>query len=76
MQYRLKDEYGVDTALTLLPYECSAWILGDVKTFKKLASATVVQDRHGHPMALFANQWEKQYMIKQNPNLEFVDVLV
>ena len=33
MQYRLKDEYGVDTSLSLLPYNCSAWILGDLKQF-------------------------------------------
>ncbi len=76
MQYRLRDEYGVDTTVTLLPYECSAWVLGDIKTFKKLSSSIIVQDRQDRPMALFANQWEKQYIIKQNPNLKFVDVLV
>ena len=36
MQYRLKDEYGVDTVLTLLPYQCSAWIKGDLKDVQRI----------------------------------------
>jgi peptide chain release factor 3 len=75
MQYRLRDEYGVETVLTSLPYQCSAWILGDIKTYEKSSGALLVQDRQGRPMALFTSQWEKQYCIKQNPNLQFVDVL-
>ncbi len=76
MQYRLKDEYGVETVLTPLPYQCSAWIIGDMKTFAKSTSSVLVQDRQGRPMALFTSQWEKQYCIKQNPKHQLVDVLV
>ncbi|HSX26592.1 MAG TPA: peptide chain release factor 3 [Chlamydiales bacterium] len=75
MQYRLKDEYGVETVLTPLPYQCSAWILGDMKTFEKTTTCLLVQDRKQHPMVLFTNQWEKQYCMKQNPKHQFVDVL-
>ena len=76
MQYRLKDEYGVETVLTPLPFQCSAWILGDIQTFNKSTSSVLVQDRQGRPMALFTSQWEKQYSIRENPKLQFVDVLV
>ena len=76
MQYRLKDEYGVETALSPLPYHCSAWILGDLKTFSKPTNAALVNDRQGRPMVLFTSQWEKQYCMKQNSNHELVDVLV
>lgn len=76
MQYRLKDEYGVDTVLTLLPYQCSAWIIGDTKTFSKTTSSMLVQDRQGHPMILFTSTWDKQYCMKQNPDHQLVDVLV
>lgn len=75
MQYRLKDEYGVETTLSLLPYHCSAWIIGDLKTYVKSSGSTLVTDRHHRPMVLFTSQWEKQYAIKQNPQHEFVDVL-
>lgn len=76
MQYRLKDEYGVETRLTPLPYQCSSWVIGDIKTFKNATSSILVKDRQERPMALFNTQWEKQYTIKQNPNHELVDVLV
>jgi len=76
MQYRLKDEYGAETVLTPLSYQCSAWILGDIKTYVKSTNSILVKDRLGRPMALFNSQWEKQYSIKQNPNHQLVDLLV
>jgi peptide chain release factor 3 len=76
MQYRLKDEYGVETILTPLPYQCSAWILGDMSKFEKTTTCLLAKDRQQHPMALFTSQWEKQYCMKQNPHHQFVDVLV
>jgi peptide chain release factor 3 len=76
MQYRLKDEYGVETVLTPLPYQCSAWIVGDIKTFVKSTSLMLVEDRQGRPMALFTSPWEKQYSIKQNPHHQLIDVAV
>lgn len=76
MQYRLKDEYGAETILTPLPYQCSAWILGDMSTFEKTTTCLLVKDRQSRPMALFTTQWEKQYCMKQNPKHQFVDVLV
>lgn len=76
MQYRLKDEYGVETILTPLPYHCSAWVIGDMNLFAKPTSAALVQDRQGRPMALFSSQWEKDYCMKQNPKHELVDVRV
>ncbi len=76
MQYRLKDEYSVETTLTPLPYQCSAWIIGDIKTFTKPTQSILVQDREGRPMALFTSAWEKQYCAKQNPQHQLVDVSV
>lgn len=75
MQYRLKDEYGVETLLNTLPYHCSAWILGDLKTFQKTSNAMIVLDRRDRPMVLFGEQWEKQYAAKQNPDHQLVDLL-
>lgn len=75
MQYRLKDEYGVETVVNNLPYHCSAWLIGDRATFQKTSNAMIVRDRSDRPMVLFAEQWEKQYAIKQNPNHQLVDLL-
>lgn len=74
MQYRLSDEYGVETSLTPLDYQCCAWVRGELSLLQKSSTALVVKDRWERPMVLFKSQWEKQYMIKQNPKLEFVDM--
>lgn len=75
MQYRLKDEYNVETIFSSLPYKCSAWLIGDMKTFQKPSNSLIVQDRFDRPIALFTEQWEKQYAAKQNPNHQLVDIL-
>lgn len=75
MQYRLKDEYGVETMMTPLPYECSAWLIGDLKTFKGTSNSLLVKDKFERPLVLFSTQWEKQYAIKLNPDHQLVDIL-
>lgn len=76
MQFRLKDEYGVDTILTKLPYQCSAWLQGDPATFKKPTESLLVQDKQNRPIVLFNSNWEKQFAIKQNPDHQLLDILV
>lgn len=75
MQYRLKDEYGVDTILTPLPYQCSAWLIGKLETFKKTTTSLLVKDRLERPTILFTEQWDKQYAIKQNPEHQLIDII-
>ena len=76
MQYRLRDEYKVETIFETLQFQCSAWIEGDMDHFEKTTSCLLVKDKRENPMALFTSQWEKDYCMKQNPNHKFVDVLV
>lgn len=76
MQYRLKDEYGVETVFNVLPYSCSAWIQGEIKTFQKATNSQIVIDKYGRHMVLFDSQWSKQYAIKQNPHHTLVDVAI
>ena len=75
MQYRLKDEYHVDTLVSTLPYRCSAWLIGDVKTFQKTSQCMLAMDRFERPIVLFSEIWEKQYAMKQNPQHELIDIL-
>ena len=74
LQYRLLDEYGVDTMLTPLPYQCSAWIVGDMNKFQKSSHCMLVKDIHDKPMALFGSSWEKDYAMKKNPEHKFLDL--
>lgn len=75
MQYRLKDEYGVDTVLESLPYTCSAWLVGDEKAFQKTSNSMITKDRRGRPIVLFSENWEKQYAMKLNPNHQLIDII-
>jgi len=75
MQYRLQDEYGVETNFTMLPYKCSAWLIGDLTSFRLPTNALIVDDRFGRPMVLFGSQWEKDYAMKQNPNHKLTDLI-
>jgi len=74
MQYRLQDEYGVETQLTSLPYQCSSWMIGDPKLFQKSMNSVLMKDANDKTMVLFVTQWEKQYAIKNNPDLKFHDL--
>ncbi len=73
MQYRLRDEYGVEVRLSPLPYQSSAWLEGDVETFEKGSRSRLVQDRQGRPMVLFATPWEKNLARKNNPDHRLLD---
>jgi peptide chain release factor 3 len=75
LQYRLRDEYGVETIVNKVPYECSAWLIGDLETFKKPAQALIAWDAQGRPVVLFTSTWEKQYALTQNPNHQLLDML-
>ncbi len=76
MQYRLRDEYGVEAVIQSLPFGCSGWLIGDLATFKKPSTASIVKVRLDRPMVLFTEEWEKQYAIKQNPDHQIVDISV
>lgn len=75
MQYRLRDEYSVETLLTPLPYKCSSWLIGEISTFEKGSTSLVVKDRFERIMVLFNSPWEKEYVIKNNPKHQLVDFI-
>lgn len=67
MQYRLKDEYNVDTELEVLPYRFSAWLKGDPHTLRRPRSSFLALDQRERVVMLFTSEWEKQYTLEQNP---------
>ena len=75
LQYRLKDEYGVETNLTPLPYECSAWLEeGSVEDFQVPTTSLLAKDRRGRHVVLFQTVWDKRTAAKMNPNHKLLDV--
>lgn len=75
LQYRLRDEYGVESQLDLLPHQYSAWLEGDPKVLKKPRGAMLTLDSRDRVVMLFSSEWEKNYLLEQNPNHRLVDFL-
>lgn len=73
LQFRLKEEYGVDTALDILPYKYSAWLLGDPNTLKKSQSSFLTLDAYDRVVVLFTGEWEKNYLLEKNPDHKIQD---
>jgi len=73
LQFRLKNEYNVETALDLLPYKYGAWLVGDPATLKISSSSLLAQDPHGENILLYTNEWERQYILERNPDHELLE---
>jgi peptide chain release factor 3 len=73
LQYRLREEYTVETQLDVLPYKYSAWLIGDAKTLKKPRGAFLALDSRDQIVMLFTSEWEKNYTLEQNPQHRLKD---
>ncbi|MBR2339047.1 MAG: peptide chain release factor 3, partial [Clostridia bacterium] len=73
LEYRLKNEYGVDVIMEGLPYQYIRWIAGeniDVKSLDITSDTKCVQDLRGNPLLLFTNSWNIQWALDHNKGLE------
>ena len=75
LQYRIREEYGVETQLDVLPYQFSAWLEGDPKTVKKPRGAFITLDIRNRAVMLFTSEWEKNYLLEQNPQHRLKDFM-
>ncbi len=73
LQYRLQDEYGVETRLTQLPYECSAWLKDGEDSFKAPTNSLLARDKRGRRVVLFKSALDKRIAAQQNPEHELLD---
>jgi len=74
LEFRLKHEYRVKTIVDMLPYESSAWLVGDVDTFKPPSDALVVKDSQDRAVVLFRSAWSKNFARERNPQHDFNDM--
>ena len=73
LQYRLKDEYGVETRLSPLPYTCSGWLQGDPETFKPTPGCQIARDQRGRVAVLFPSTWDRDYCVRQNTDHSYAE---
>ncbi|MEO0394503.1 MAG: peptide chain release factor 3 [Cyanobacteria bacterium P01_A01_bin.137] len=73
VQFRLRNEYNVDTMLDMLPYSVARWVTGGWETLKdagRLFNTVTVKDSYGRPVLLFRNEWNCQQVEGEHPKLK------
>ena len=73
LQHRLQSEYGVETALSVETFACSAW-LDQVPPDLSLSYAVVCLDGRGRHLALFRSEFDMRCARQRYPELELSDV--
>ncbi|HEY9702696.1 MAG TPA: peptide chain release factor 3 [Allocoleopsis sp.] len=72
VQFRLQNEYGVETQLELLPYSVARWVEDGWEMLEKvgrLFNTVTVKDNWDRPVLLFKNEWNVQQLISDHPEL-------
>ena len=77
LQYRLKDEYGVDSNLEMKPWSVTRW-LGDAEgtnggSLSLPHGCAEGADDRGRPVILFSDIWSMQYFTGNNPRIRLYD---
>ena len=73
VQFRLAQEYGVETYLDILPYSVARWVFDGWDALEKvgrLFNTFVVKDRWDCPVLLFRNQWNLDQIKSDHPDLK------
>ncbi len=72
LEYRLKQEYGVDVMMYPLPYSHVRWVENDLSKFGKLSmpmDTLLVEDKNRNSVVLFANEWSVRTLVERNEGL-------
>ncbi|MDR3564735.1 MAG: peptide chain release factor 3 [Negativicutes bacterium] len=77
LQYRLKQEYGVDILMHSLPYGLARWVAGpglNPKALKSMDNGMLLEDTKGRPLVLIPTEWQLNWVREHNPGVEFLAV--
>jgi peptide chain release factor 3 len=73
VQFRLQNEYGVETLLELLPYTVARWVTAGWEVLNqvgRLFNTVTVKDNQDRPVLLFRNEWNCQQVQADHPALK------
>ncbi|MBE9128283.1 MULTISPECIES: peptide chain release factor 3 [unclassified Coleofasciculus] len=73
VQFRMQNEYNVETRLEMLPYSVARWVAGGwdaLNEVGRLFNTVVVKDNWGRPVLLFKNEWNLQQVESDHPELK------
>ncbi|PAB59857.1 peptide chain release factor 3 [Anaeromicrobium sediminis] len=72
LEYRLKNEYGVDITMQRLPYRYIRWVEMDnfnAARFSMTMDTMLVENKDEEPVLLFQNEWSIRQIIERNEGL-------
>lgn len=72
VQFRLQNEYGVETLLEMLPYSVARWVVDGwpaLEQVGRLFNTVVVKDLWQRPVLLFRNEWNLNQVMADHPEL-------
>ncbi|MBR4016768.1 MAG: peptide chain release factor 3 [Oscillospiraceae bacterium] len=78
-QYRMKNEYGVDLRMDMLPYEEIRLIEsypGDLTDLNLGSDAELLEDYRGRNLLVFSSFWAIDFTCKRNPGLKLREIVV
>jgi peptide chain release factor 3 len=73
VQFRLLNEYNVETKLEPIPYNVARWVVVGWEALAKvgrLFNTMTVKDAWNRPVLLFKNEWNVNQVIEDHPNLK------
>jgi peptide chain release factor 3 len=77
LEYRLKNEYGVDVIIESLPYRYVRWIKSDNfdrQNFSMTMDTMLVQDEDDNPVLIFQNDWSIRQIEERNKNIKLEEI--
>ncbi len=77
LEFRLKNEYGVEIKIDRLPYRFVRWIENDDADLDNInitSDSRLVKDLKDRNILLFQNEWGISWALSHNSNLSLTDV--
>ena len=78
-QYRMKNEYGVELRMEMLPYEEIRLIdsyPGDLADMNLGSDAELLEDYRGRSLLVFSSFWAIDFTCRKNPGLQLSEIVV
>ena len=73
VQFRLRNEYGVETTLEPLSFSLARWVAGGWEAIEKagrIFNTMTVKDNWGRPVLLIRNEWNLGQIMADHPELQ------
>ncbi|MBQ7529648.1 peptide chain release factor 3 [bacterium] len=77
VEHRLKTDYGVEARFEPISFRLARWVVGkeeDLEKFEASRLAMRVSDGEDRLVCLFPSQWDLDYTVEKNPQLQFLSV--